>query len=148
MSDALGLKTPITTSETATVTTLDERRWQAWVARGRARDRQGRDTQLKALKWVSIVAVLAMGALWSDLTFDELALRCILTAAGIGMMFEAFRIRQYAFVMVFAALAALYNPIAPVFSLAGNWQRALVAVSAIPFVISLAWRDRKAVRID
>jgi hypothetical protein len=35
-----------------------------------------------------------------------------------------------------------------VFSFSGTWQRALVVASAIPFVISLAWRDRKAAHID
>jgi low affinity Fe/Cu permease len=48
---------------------------------------------------------------------------------------------------VFAALALLYNPVAPVFSFSGTWQRALVVATAIPFVTSLAWRDLKVAPI-
>jgi hypothetical protein len=34
------------------------------------------------------------------------------------------------------------------FSLSGDWQRALVAVSTVPFVASLAWRNMKNVRTE
>jgi hypothetical protein len=127
---------------------LDEAVWQAWKAKGRARERQGRATRIKALKWGSIVALLAVAGLWSQLASYEILIRCVLAAAAVGMMFEAFNKRQYALGAVFAGLALLYNPVAPVFSFSGNWQRALVVASAIPFVTSLAWRDLKAVHID
>jgi len=142
------VKGPSTTWEAPAVKPLDEAVWQAWIAKGRARDRQARETRIKALKWGSIVALLALAGLWSQLTSYDIVIRCILAAAGVGMMFEAFNKRQYALVAVFAALAVLYNPVAPVFSFSGNWQRALVVASAIPFVTSLAWHDLKAARID
>jgi len=44
---------------------------------------------------------------------------------------------HYASAAVFAAVALLYNPVAPVFSFSGDWPRALVLASALPFVASL-----------
>ena len=148
MSDAVGVKRPTTTWEAPTVKPLDEAVWQAWKAKGRARDRQALETRIKALKWCSIVAVLAGAGLWSQLTSYDILIRCVVAAAALGMMFEAFIKRQYALGAVFAGLALLYNPLAPVFSFSGNWQRALVVASGIPFVISLAWRNLKAAHID
>jgi len=148
MSDAVGVKRPATTWEAPAVKPLDEAVWQAWKAKGRARDRQGRETPIKALKWGSIVAMLAVAGLWSRLTSYDILIRCVLAAAAVGMMFETFNKRQYALGPVFGALALLYNPVVPVFSFSGNWQRALVVAAAIPFVISLAWRDLKVAPID
>ena len=145
MSDAV--ERPAATWEAPAVKSLDEAVWQAWKAKGRARDRQARETRIKALKWASIVALLAVFALWSQLAPYETLVRCLLAAAAVGMMFETFNKRQYALGAVFAALALLYNPVAPVFSFSGNWQRALVVASAIPFVTSLAWRDLKVAPI-
>jgi hypothetical protein len=75
-------------------------------------------------------------------------IRGVLAVAAVGMVLAAFHQRQYVLGAVFAALALLYNPLAPVFDFSGNWQRALVVASAVPFVISLAWRDPKAAHID
>ena len=148
MSDAVGVKRPTITWETPAVKPLDEAVWQAWIAKGRARDSKGRETRMKVLKWGSIVALLAVAALWSQVVSYEILIRFVLAAAAVGMMFEAFNKRQYALLAVFAALAVLYNPVAPVFGFSGNWQRAFVVASAIPFVTSLAWRDLKVAPID
>ena len=148
MSDAVGLKRSTPAWESLPVKPLDEAVWQAWKAKGHARDRKGRETRIKALKWGSIVVLLAVAALWSQLTSYEILIRCILAAAEVGMMFEAFNKRRYAFGTIFAGLALIYNPVVPMFSFSGNWQRALVVASAIPFVTSLAWRDLKEAHID
>jgi hypothetical protein len=63
-------------------------------------------------------------------------------------MFQAFRARSYAFAAVFGGLALLYNPVAPAFSLSGDWHRYLVVVSALPFVASLAWRNARLTTIN
>ncbi len=94
------------------------------------------------------MVLLAVVALWSQLTSYEIVIRCVLAAAAVGIMIETFNKRQCAFGAVFAGLALLYSPAAPVSGFSGNWQRALVVATAIPFVISLAWRDLKAAHID
>jgi len=148
MSKAVAVKQSTTAWESPPVKPLDEAVWQAWKAKGLAQDRKDRETRIKALKWVSIVMLLAVVGLWSQLTSYDIVIRCALAAAAVGMMFEAFNNRQYALGAVFASLALLYNPVAPVFSFSGNWQRALVVASAIPFVASLALGDLKAAPID
>ena len=148
MSKAVAVKQSTTTRESPTVKPLDEAVWQAWKAKGLAQDRKDRETRIKALKWVSIVSLLGVAALWSQLTSYEIVIRCLLASAAAGMMLETFNKRQYALGAIFGGLALLYNPVAPVFSFSGNWQRALVVASAIPFVTSLAWRDLKAAQID
>jgi len=146
MSDAV--KRPAATWEAPAVKPLDAAVWEAWKAKGRARDRQARETRMKALKWGSIVALLVVAGLWSQIASYEIVIRCALTAAAVGMMFETFNKRQYALAAVFAGLALLYNPVAPVFSFSGNWQRAVLVASAVPFVTSVAWRDLKEAHID
>jgi hypothetical protein len=148
MSDAVGQKQVTPAWESPAVKPLDEAIWQAWKAKGRAQDRQRRETSIRALKWGSIVALVVVAVLWSQLTSYGIWIGCVLAAASVGMMVEAFKKRQYAFGVVFAGLALLYNPVAPMFDFAGTWQRALVVASAIPFVSSLTWRDRKVAQID
>jgi hypothetical protein len=148
MSEEAVAKESTTAWESPPAKPLDEAVWQAWKAKGRAQDKRGREARIKALKWLSMVVLLSLAALWSQAAPYENVMRCVLAAAAVGMMFEAFNKRQYALGAVFAALAVLYNPVAPVFNFSGNWQRALVVASAIPFVISLASRDLKAAHID
>lgn len=47
---------------------LDEAVWQAWVAKGRAQDLRSSAVRIKALKWASIVGLLAAAGLWSRLS--------------------------------------------------------------------------------
>ncbi|HUN81916.1 MAG TPA: DUF6804 family protein [Phycisphaerae bacterium] len=148
MSKAVAVKESTTAWESPPVKPLDEAVWQAWKAKGLAQDREDRETRIRALKWVSIVSLLSVAALWSQLTSYEIVIRCVLASAAIGMMLETFNKRRYALGAIFGGLALLYNPVAPVFSFSGNWQRVLVVASAIPFVTSLAWRDLKAAHID
>jgi len=120
---------------------LDEAAWQAWGAKGRAHDKRGSATQMNVVKWVSIAALLAAAVLWSQLTPYEVVVRFIVAAGAIVVMVQAFQARRYAVASVFGALVLLYNPVAPVFSFSADWQRALVVMSAVPFVASLTWRN-------
>jgi hypothetical protein len=69
--------------------------------------------------------------------------RFIVASGATFVMFQTARARQYAFAAVFGALALLYNPVAPVFSFSGDWQRAVVLSSAFPFIASLAGRKER-----
>ncbi len=147
MSDPVGLKGSTNTSTTPASKPLDEAVWQAWKVKGRAQDNRGREARIKALKWGSIVALLTVAGIWSQVPSYDIVIRCVLAAGAIGVMFEAFNKRQYALGAVFAGLVLLYNPVAPVFDFSGNWQRALVVLSAVPFAASLARRDMKEAQI-
>lgn len=127
---------------------LDEAVWEAWMVRGQAQDRRGSASRVKAVKWVSAAALLAAAGLWSQLTPYEVVVRFCVAAGAIVLMFQAFHARHYAFAAVFGALALLYNPVADVFSFSGDWQRAVLVASAIPFVASLAWRNVRLAHND
>ena len=60
------------------------------------------------------------------------------TCATIVML-QAFNAKRHAVAVMFAAIALLYNLVAPVFSFSGDWQRALVVASTVPFIASLVW---------
>ena len=122
---------------------LDEERWQAWLEAGRARERQGDARRVAVLKCVAIAALIAAAGLWPPLvTFDTVVGFTVTLAAIVGT-FQAAKAQNYALAVVFGALALLYNPLEPVISSSGDWQRAVVAASVIPFAASLAWRKRK-----
>jgi hypothetical protein len=121
--------------------TLDEARWQAWVAKGHAKDLQRSAMALQGAKWVTVAGLLAAVGIWSHLASLDVVVRFLVTAGAMGVMFQAFRVRHYAVAVVFGGLALLYNPVAPVFGFSGGWQRAAVAASVIPVVASLVWRN-------
>ena len=127
---------------------LDEAVWQAWVLKGREQDRRSNAARMIAVKWLSIAALLAATRLWSHLTPYDALVRFILSAGAMVVMFRALHTRHFAAAAVFGALALLYNPVAPAFSFSGDWHRAVVVASAVPFVASLAWRNVRRAHND
>ena len=122
---------------------LDEAVWQAWVARGRARDRRGSAARLKAVKWFSIAALLITAGVWSELLPYQIVVSFLVAVGAMVVMFQAVHTGHYIFAAVFAALVALYNPVIPIVSFSGEWQRVVVVSSALPFVASLSWPNEK-----
>jgi hypothetical protein len=143
MSTSAQLQRSPTAWEPPPTKPLDEGVWQAWVAKGRAQDKRSSAVTARAVKWVPIAALLAAAGLWSHLASYDVVVRFIVSAGAIVVAFHAFRTRNYGFVAVFGALALLYNPVLPVFGFSGDWQRAVVALSAAPFGASLAWRGAR-----
>ena len=127
---------------------LDEGVWQAWMAKGRAQDKRSSAARFSAVKWVSIAVLLAAAGLWPQPTSDEVVVKFIVSAGAIVLMFHEFRAGHGAFAGVFGALALIYNPVAPMFSISGGWQRAFVVASAAPFVASLARRRVRTAQND
>src|SRR5437763_1735194 len=118
---------------------LDEAVWQAWVAKGRAQDQRSTAARTKAVKWASVAGLLAAAGLWSHLGPFDVVVRFLVTASAMVVMFQAFQARYYVVTAVFGAIALSYNPVAPAFSFSGDWQRVVVAASAVLFIASLAW---------
>src|SRR5512140_811523 len=108
-----------------------EMEWQAWVEKGRARDRRSSAARVRAVKLVSIAVLLVTAAVWSHLTPFEVVVRFIVAGAALAVMFQVLHAEHYALGVVFGALALLYNPLVPTFNLSGDWQRALVITSAV-----------------
>lgn len=125
-----------------------ETAWHAWVAKGRVQDRRRSAAFNKAVKWASLASLLAAGGLWVHLPPFEVVVRCIVAAGAMVVMLEALRARHYATAAVFGTITALFNPIAPVFLLSGDWHHSVVMASAIPFAASLARRGGRLERLD
>jgi hypothetical protein len=102
-----------------------------------------RSTAARVVKWASIVALLALGGLWSRVTPFEVAARFLVAAGAIVVMARFLLARRYAVVAVAGAFVLLYNPLAPVFEVSGDWQRAVFVAAAAPFLAVLIWRDMR-----
>ena len=123
---------------------LEEAVWQAWLRKGRAQEERRGAARIASVKWLAIVLLLASGGLfWDALTTYGVVVRFIIAIAAIALVFQAVRTRNYVMGVLFAMIALLYNPVIPVFALSGDWERALVFATVIPFIVSLAWRDSK-----
>jgi hypothetical protein len=119
---------------------LDDPEWQAWAVECPPKRRAG-SVVVKAVKWASILGLFALAGLWSRFTPFEVVARFIVDAGAILVMAEALLARHYAIAAVSGALVLLFNPLAPVFGLSGDWQRAALVAGATPFLVSLFWRD-------
>jgi hypothetical protein len=146
MSTSVGFQELVEIRALPPPTQLDEAVWQAWLDEGRAREKCNSAARLTAVKWASLAALLVVAGLWSRLAPYDVVARFILSAGAIVVMFHAIHAQQYVLAVMFAAVAVLYNPVAPVFSFSGDWLRAVVLVSAIPFVASLTARNARTAR--
>ena len=122
--------------------------WEAWVAKGRAQDRRSRATHIKAVKWASIATLLTEAAFWAYVAPFNAVVRFLVTAGATVLMFQTFQAKYYSVAAAFGVLALCYNPVAPAFSFSGNWQRAAVAASAVPFIASLVWPNGRNRRVE
>ena len=137
MPTPIGLQDSWEVRELPPAKPLDEAVWQAWLENGRERDRRNSAARMVAVKWVSLAGLVMVAALWSYLGPYDVIARFVVAVGAIAVMFHAIHDGRYAFAAVFAAVALLYNPVVPVFSFSGDWPRALVLASAVPFVASL-----------
>ena len=113
--------------------------WQAWVAKGRARDLRKSAARVKAVKWVAIAVLLVTATQWSQLTPYHVVFRFVVAGAALVVMSQALHVKNYALAAVFGVVALLYNPVVPALDLSGDWQRAVAVASALPFLASLVW---------
>jgi hypothetical protein len=146
MSSAVVQERPVAGLQTPDMRPLDEAVWQAWLAKGRARDRRRSLAVNQAVRWGSMIALLIAAALGAQLTPYAAVLRFAVTVGAVAMMLQTLHARQYAFAATFAVIAALFNPVAPVFGFSGGWERALAAASTIPFLAPLLWGNKEEVQ--
>lgn len=134
--------------QTTRAATLDETAWALWMEKGRIQQRRGAAARVRAVTWVSAAMLLAAAGLWSILPLYQTASGLIVAACAMFLMIQAAHAKRHGVALVFGALVMLYNPLAPLLSLAGDWQRPLVAISAVPFIATFAWRKEKQVQND
>ncbi len=122
---------------------LDEKVWELWMVKGRIENQRSGAARVKAVKWVSTVVLLATAGLWSILPPYQAVSGFIVTAGAMFLMIQALQAGHYSVAGIFGVLVMLYNPVAPLLSYSGDWQRPLGAMSAVPFIASLAWRTQR-----
>jgi hypothetical protein len=142
MSPAVAVEELPEVLETPASRPLDEAEWQVWPVEDQP-ERVVRSVAVRIVKWAAIIGLLALGGLWSRVTPFEVAARFLVAAGAIVIMARSLLARRFTVVAVAAAFVLLYNPLAPVFELSGNWQRAVFVAAAAPFLALLIWRDRK-----
>lgn len=88
------------------------------------------------MKWVSIAA-LFLAAMFRRSAVDyELLLSVVIFMGAIVVLQQAARERQYHWVAGFAAVAVLFNPVAPVFQAGGSSFPLIVFGCSVLFVVS------------
>ncbi len=137
MPASVELLEPRETRALSLVTPLDEAVGQTWAAKDRAQDRRNNAVFSQGVKCIAIAGLLVAAGFWSHLGRFDLAVRFIVAAAATVAMFHSIHTRQFVLAGLFGALLVLYNPVAPVLSFSGEWQRAVVAASTLPFLASL-----------
>jgi len=115
--------------------------WKAWVAKGRARERRNTARRVQAVKSTAIAVLLATAAFWTELAQYAVAIRFVVVVSAVVVMLQQFHANRYATAALFGVLALIYNPIAPVFDFAGDWQRVFIAASSLSFIASMLWRE-------
>jgi len=86
-------------------TPLGEVAWRAWLARGHSQNRRDSAARISTVKWASIAVLLGAAGLWFHLAPFEVAVRFLVTAGAVFVLFQALQARYYAVSAVFGALA-------------------------------------------
>jgi hypothetical protein len=118
---------------------LDEKVWQAWVHKGALRERRSADRRMTLVKCAGLAILAATAVLWRSLSEFDFFIRLGVSLSGLAILFQALRLRRYAFVAIFAAVIVAYNPIVPTFGLSGTEAHAFVVSTMLPFAASLIW---------
>jgi hypothetical protein len=100
------------------------------------------------VKWASIAALLTAAGLWPHVAPFDGVVRFLVTAGAMVLMLQTFQAKYYSVAAAFGVLALCYNPVAPAFSFSGDWQRAAVGASAVPFIASLVWPNGRNRRVE
>ena len=119
---------------------LDQNRWRVWVAKGHARDVRNRARLNAGVRYVVAAVLLIVAAgVGSRLALYDVGVRFTVAFGAFYVAVHAFRSASYAIAGAFGLVTLLYNPIAPVFDLAGEWQRVAALGTAILFMVSFHW---------
>ena len=117
---------------------FSEATWQAWLLKGRMREERNRWRRFKAASFLSLVGIAcaACAGFFPDLAPHHVPIRFAVAVGAVALLVRSLDLRRYTFAAAFTALAVLYNPVAPLLDLSGNWDRVLIALSVVPFI---AW---------
>ena len=124
---------------------LSEARWQAWLAKGRARDDRKVGERSKAIRYIVVAVLLLAAGIGSISEPYGMIIRFIVASGALFFMLQAFGSAHYAVGAVFGIAAVAYNPVVPAFSFTGDWQRGLMLGTALLFMVASYWPSGKVV---
>jgi hypothetical protein len=93
----------------------------------------------RIMKWVSLAALLASGALWSAGTNQALLLNVVVFMGAVVVLQQAVAERAYAWATGFGAIALVFNPAAPLLDVSTVWFPLMTAACGAIFATSLAF---------
>ncbi len=102
----------------------------------------------EVMKWVSIAALLLTVVFWRSAGSYQSELNVVIALASGVILIQAFRATRYVWAAGFLAMGIFFNPVVPVFRLAGDFGLAAVVLAIPPFAMSLiALRPRPLLSI-
>lgn len=122
----------------------DERLWQNWLAQGHLRDRASALRHVAAVRWCLAVILIAVALFWGFVPNPDydLVVRFIVALGAVCLMVYEFRRGRLALAVLAGLLAWLYNPVTPSFSFIGLWNRGLLVVSSMVFLLPLMLKSK------
>lgn len=91
----------------------------------------------EVMKWVPILAPLLAVVFWHFAPTYQGELNIVVSVAAAAVLIQAFQAKKYRWAAGFLGIALLFNPVMPVFPLAGGLSLSLVVLAIAPFAISL-----------
>ena len=138
---------PIRTEEEQT----QERRWLAWQRKNRAEEQQRIALRMRMLRWICILVLLLTAALWGRSASYAVFVRFAISGGSLWIMRRAYLRREYRWAAVFVGVAVAYNPVFPLFALAGSLAFGIVVGTALLFGASLVLEseppEREAIHV-
>lgn len=96
----------------------------------------------KTIKWCAVAGLLLAAMSWHAAANTWLLLSLIVSIGAILVVQQAVRAKQYLWASAFVGMALLLNPVAPIFTPAGNLLLLLLLAGLSPILITCAaWRD-------
>ena len=100
----------------------------------------------KLMKWISVAGLL-LGVFWGSANY-RLVLEAVVCVSAIMIFLQALKARKYALVIVFTAIALLFNPIHPIVLSSGTYHWAELISAAVFFVSLAALRSKKRLSLE
>jgi len=88
------------------------------------------------MKWATIAALALAVAFWAAAAIYQLALNVVVSAAAVVLVVQAAQAKKCWWAVAFLANAVLYSAVSS-FRLEGRLALLLVALSIVPFAVSL-----------
>jgi uncharacterized protein DUF6804 len=100
----------------------------------------------KFMKWISVAGLL-LGVFWGSENY-RLVLELVVSVSAIMIFLQALKARKHAWVIVFTAIALLFNPVQPI-GFSSAMDHGIELVSATVFLVSLvALRSKKRLSLQ